>query len=68
MKHEAVVVAARATPILFPPRKSAIAWRLRITQWQTDSWTKKIIQLREHSDTREEPQTIRQRGKQPSKR
>ena len=63
MKHNAVVLAARPALIYFSPRKSAIPRRLRITLWQTHSWIKKIVKLRKRSETREETQTMRQRGK-----
>jgi hypothetical protein len=34
-----------------------------ITLWQTHSWIKKIVKLRKRSETREEAQAMRQRGK-----
>ena len=62
MKHNSVVVAARAQLIALSPRRTAIPRRLRITLWQTHSWIKKITKFRKRSDTREETQTMRQRG------
>ena len=63
MKHNAVALAARPALIFFSPRGSAISRRLRITPWQTHSWIKKIVKFQKRSDTREETQTIRQKGK-----
>jgi len=46
MKHSAIVFATRQAVIVFSARKSAMPRRLRITRWQTHSWTKKIISAR----------------------
>ena len=63
MKHNAIVLEVRQTPIFFSPRKSAIPRQVPITRWQTHSWTKKISKLRKHPDTGQDTQTMRQRGK-----
>jgi len=63
MKHNAVALAARPELIFSSPRGSAIPRRLRIHLWQTHSWIKKIVKLRKRSETGEETQTMRQRGK-----
>ncbi len=66
MKRDAIALAARAALIFFSSRRGAIPRGLRITLWQTHSWIKEINKVRKCSDTREEAQTVRDTGKQPS--
>jgi len=58
--NSTVTLVARPAFISFSPGKKAMPRQLRITLWQTRSWTKKIIELRKRSGTPRETETMRQ--------
>ena len=64
MKLNSVVVAIRPRPVVISPQKRvAPSRRLRISLWQADSWTKKVINLRDGPQRRENARMLRQRAK-----